>query len=138
MAVCLGAMFLAACAEEQVALKPCEGRAMLGGSVAHQVATQHGLGPCLVIAYADSIGTDTTSAFALDSIGTDTTSTTDSRASCVGRFVANGNVVSERTADTGPCVIRFFMDSIGTDTTTTPARTIFRLDSIGTDTSATG
>jgi hypothetical protein len=140
IAVCLGAMFLAGCGgeEEEATLYPCEGRAMLGGSVKQQVATQHGLGPCLVIAYADSIGTDTTSAYRLDSIGTDTTTLAASTVSCVGRLVANGQVVSEDTAESGPCVVRFFMDSIGTDTTTTPARLIFRLDSIGTDTSATG
>jgi hypothetical protein len=136
MAVCLGAMFLAACGEE-VTLTPCEGQAMLGGSVKQQVATQHGLGPCLVIAYGDSIGTDTTT-YRLDSIGTDTTSSDASRARCVGRLVVNGQVISEKSTDSGPCVIRFYMDSIGTDTTTAPARLLFQLDSIGTDTSATG
>lgn len=144
---CVAIIASAGCGDANVLTsRPCRGSVVADGKTLNEQSTSTTSGDCLVMAYAESIGTDTTSArplYLLDSIGTDTTTSTSADArvglySCLGRIVVNGRVVTESSvaSTSGPCNARFYVDSIGTDTTTGTARLRFALDSIGTDTTS--
>ena len=145
-AACVAIIAAAGCGgDDVVTSRPCRGSVVADGKTLNENSDSTTSGDCLVTVYAESIGTDTTSArplYHLDSIGTDTTPSTSADAvrlySCLGRIVVNGSVVTESSAanTSGACNVRLYVDSIGTDTTAGTARLRFAMDSIGTDTTA--